>query len=1085
MKRFLSAICAVCMLLSLFNFSVYAADTSSGTCGDNLTWTLDAEGTLTISGEGEMTEAMSYTLASKVTKCIIGEGVTSICNRAFNSFTKLAEVTLPTTLEHIGDAAFNNTIISSITLPEALISIGKQAFQSTNISEVIIPKNVTEIGHTPFSHRLSHVTVSVSEENPTFSVIDNGLINNTTKTLVGVFKVADGNDRDYTVPDGIEILGESCICSRVGTLTIPASVTAINCTFANVHEGIVVDANNPNYSAEDGILYNKDKTTLIFCPDYYTPSSNNGNFVLPTSVTEIAAKAFYNCTNILSVTLHENLQTIGERAFESCTSLISVELPSSITAISNSMFSGCTALESIHIPAGVTSIGSNAFLNCFALESFTVDANNQSFSADASGVLYNKDKTELILYPYGADMTEYTVHDGTTTIKQYAFLYATTRFTPALKTIILPESVQYVKDFGCNMVHVNKVVFLNTEEIRQSASSQLFNLNYVDTVSGYEGSWIQNFCTEKNINFEVYTPVVCDHVYGDWVIAKASTCETKGSRYKVCTKGCNDTITEELPLASHTYNYNDESRTEVVASTCKEKGYTRYYCQFDCETYKDVALDLADHTYPEEWTERIAATYDKSGVEYRACVYGCGTEETREIPAKKHSFTEEKWEVITPATCIAVGTERTYCTNEACEENCGGYKDREIPKTAHQYSETPTETIAPTCQTGGYDKHTCTTEGCSEYQSRNAVGAVGHDWSDWVYIENSTTNQVRMCRFEDCGERETRKLESATVGGIEASVITTEDESGKKSEIVVEESALTAQIQSSTSDTFELDLSDVSTDEDAAVAVVLPKTSVDAVSSNAQTDRVAVTFDDDTKVTLDSSVLSALPVSESVSLTVNVIRSTDSKAFFTAEPDKKETLDEILADTSESETTILGAINVDLMADDADVHLLNGEATITVPYIVPAEIASSFDEANLAILYIDDTGDYEIIDDVVYDRNAQTITFVTDHFSTFIAIHREAVVTEYEFGSSFWFIYLMLKREFDIEAAAGEGGTITPEGLSKVRFNKSICYDITPDEGYQIEAVIVDGEDVGAVETYEFTKVRKKHTIEVVFTEIP
>ena len=113
--------------------------------------------------------------------------------------------------------------------------------------------------------------------------------------------------------------------------------------------------------------------------------------------------------------------SIGYRAFYNCTSLTSITIPDSVTSIGNDAFRKCTSLTSITIPDSVTTIGAAAFYYCTSLTSVTVDSNNEYYSSDEYGVLFNKDKTELIRYPIGNKRTSYTILNVVTKIGEFAF----------------------------------------------------------------------------------------------------------------------------------------------------------------------------------------------------------------------------------------------------------------------------------------------------------------------------------------------------------------------------------------------------------------------------------------------------------------------------------------------------------------------------------------------------------------------------------------------------------------------------------------------------------------------------------------
>ena len=124
---------------------------------------------------------------------------------------------------------------------------------------------------------------------------------------------------------------------------------------------------------------------------------------------------------------------IESSAFNGCANLTSIIIPDSITSIGDFAFENCSGLTSITIPDSVTSIGDHAFYNC--LTSITVSENNKYFSS-LNGVLFNKDKTELITYPIGNERTEYTIPDSVTSIGNFIFYNCS-----SLTSITIPDSV--------------------------------------------------------------------------------------------------------------------------------------------------------------------------------------------------------------------------------------------------------------------------------------------------------------------------------------------------------------------------------------------------------------------------------------------------------------------------------------------------------------------------------------------------------------------------------------------------------------------------------------------------------------------
>jgi hypothetical protein len=250
-------------------------------------------------------------------------------------------------------------------------------------------------------------------------------------------------------------------CRKISSLFIPSSVTTIQYyPFYDCGGDVTVDANNPNYSSANGLLFDKTKSTLMHCPAlktgiYTIPSSvltvadnafNNcteldsiiipssvktimtyafklctglSGIIIPTSVTAINFGAFEECTGITSITIPSSITSIpasgfyhccrlktlnfassvtsiGEYTFAFCDSLLTLNLPSNLKTIGRYSFTGCSGLTSISIPSTVTSIGEDAFVDCSGL--ITVNPSNTAYSS-LDGVLFNKAGTSLIHFP--------------------------------------------------------------------------------------------------------------------------------------------------------------------------------------------------------------------------------------------------------------------------------------------------------------------------------------------------------------------------------------------------------------------------------------------------------------------------------------------------------------------------------------------------------------------------------------------------------------------------------------------------------------------------------------------------------------
>ena len=261
------------------------------------------------------------------------------------------------------------------------------------------------------------------------------------------------------IPSSVTSIGNEAFayCTNLTSIEIPSGVTSIenyafsNCTSLN---SINVDKDNQSYSSEDGILFDKEKKKLITYPagkkekEYNIPSSvtsiGAGTFYgcrsltrieIPSSVTSIECLAFYGCTSLTSIEIPSSVTRIAAQVFYGCTSLTSIEIASSVTSIGMWAFYNCTSLTSIEIPSSVASIGIYAFSRCVSLNSINVDKSNQEYSSE-DGILFDKDKKELICYPAEKKEKEYNIPSSVTSIGTYAFGNCTN-----LTRIEIPSSV--------------------------------------------------------------------------------------------------------------------------------------------------------------------------------------------------------------------------------------------------------------------------------------------------------------------------------------------------------------------------------------------------------------------------------------------------------------------------------------------------------------------------------------------------------------------------------------------------------------------------------------------------------------------
>jgi len=269
--------------------------------------------------------------------------ITSIGEKAFADCKSLTGIIMPTSVTSIEKLAFNScSNLTSVTIPDSVTRIYDLAFYSCiSLTGVNIPKSVNIIGSGVFTDCISLTEITVAPANSEYTSIE-GVLYRKDKTFLWTYP-AGKPESSFTIPDGVTNIYSGAFDGNqyLTIVNIPASVTYLSAEDFFKFEKLAkinVAAANPAYSSDNGVLYNKAKTTLI-CFPLSGPITTNGTFTIPNTVNTIGEKAF-GYAKLTSITIPATVTKIEELAFHYCIYLTSVKFEGTITDLSYDAFYG-------------------------------------------------------------------------------------------------------------------------------------------------------------------------------------------------------------------------------------------------------------------------------------------------------------------------------------------------------------------------------------------------------------------------------------------------------------------------------------------------------------------------------------------------------------------------------------------------------------------------------------------------------------------------------------------------------------------------------------------------------------------------
>lgn len=499
----------------------------SGTSED-ITWEFFSNGTLVLSGNGRMKDNYVWLFVpwkdyfADIKKVIIGDGVENICKYAFNRCDNLKEVIIGSGLS---EEMSNHVFPQSAQAVFEKITVSDTNDNFVSVDGVLYTKDMSELICYPCAKEGSSFTVPSS-----------------VSTLHAfAFNYAD-ELTEITIEENSSLTEiESSVfaeCNMLEEIYLPASVSLIGSSFpgsCDSLKAINVSEDNLYYASIDGVLFNKDKTTLI----KYPANKSDSSYAVPDSVTKIETSAFYECKNLTDVVVPSSVTSIGSNAFKLCDNLQSISLPfagsspestgatavfgyifgystsseatvegttqqystenssGSITyyhynipekltkvtitgayPIASGAFYNCTGLKNVIIDKNVPSVGNGAFRNCSALESITIPFVGASASATAHEAVFG--------YVFGYMTSENYSEEGLTQQFYADSLYYHYYIPEALIDVSIDgvSSIPEKAFYGCNRI---KSVTLS-ESIKNIAGNAFFcssleKVNFTGTVS--------------------------------------------------------------------------------------------------------------------------------------------------------------------------------------------------------------------------------------------------------------------------------------------------------------------------------------------------------------------------------------------------------------------------------------------------------------------------------------------------------------------------------------------------------------------------------------------------------------------------
>lgn len=479
--------------------------------------------------------------------------------------------------------------------------------------------------------------------------------------------------------------------------------------------------------------------------------------IINEGVTGIGQYAFYNCSNLTSVSLPSTVKEIrgygvtggasgtnglSYGAFRDCVSLTDINFPEGLQEIGTAAFRGCIALTKVTFPDSLTTFGTGAFVGCTGISEVTFGSGTTELSTEC---FYNCSNLATINWGpsintvdewafYGTKLTEVTLPEQITSVKARAFADCFHLYDA------------YIYNRTCS---ITNLAFNNTK----LTSTQDFN------VHGYTGSTAETFANDRGYTFVALDS--CKHENTHINVIKAATCTEDGLQETYCDD-CNTVIVPDtvIPATGHDYEVTSTS------DDTKVDGHLRQYEKCKTCGYENVVLT---HVETEDsgtlnkkyvWVDGYYdydcnATCTQSGWEKYTCtVEGCGV--TQRNVVQKTGHTVENWTVTKQPTCIEEGTKTGHCS--VCDQDV----TETIEKTGHTVdTENPIKTEDKTESDGHiYKTYFCSVCGQQTTEVTHAAWIEGQYTPTIIAKVTCTTDGIERDKCDICDETRTVTIPS-------------------------------------------------------------------------------------------------------------------------------------------------------------------------------------------------------------------------------------------------------------------------------------------------------------------------------------